>query len=81
MLIKASAALRNEYTSISALAKETKEPMYIILQIRRRNIQSYFINGNTKTPGEKYVPLLINTSYNTWRVHVSAAFLSPSGST
>mgnify|MGYP000952657026 CR=1 FL=1 len=29
MLIKPSAALRNEYTKISRLAKETKEPIYI----------------------------------------------------
>lgn len=29
MLIKASAALRNGYATISALAKETKEPIYI----------------------------------------------------
>ena len=29
MLIKASVALRNDYASISALAKETKEPIYI----------------------------------------------------
>ena len=29
MLIKPSAALRNDYTTISALAKETKEPIYI----------------------------------------------------
>lgn len=29
MIIKASAALRNDYASISALAKETKEPIYI----------------------------------------------------
>jgi prevent-host-death family protein len=29
MYIKASAALRNDYSSISALAKETKEPIYI----------------------------------------------------
>ena len=29
MLIKASAALRNYYETISALAKETKEPIYI----------------------------------------------------
>lgn len=29
MLIKASAALRNDYAMISALAKETKEPIYI----------------------------------------------------
>ena len=29
MLIKASAALRNDYALISALAKETKEPIYI----------------------------------------------------
>ena len=29
MLIKASAALRNDYASIPALAKETKEPRYI----------------------------------------------------
>ncbi len=29
MLIKASAALRNDYAAISALAKETKEPIYI----------------------------------------------------
>lgn len=29
MIIKASAALRNEYTVISDLAKETKEPIYI----------------------------------------------------
>ena len=29
MIIKASAALRNDYSSISALAKETKEPIYI----------------------------------------------------
>lgn len=29
MLIKASAVLRNDYASISALAKETKEPIYI----------------------------------------------------
>ncbi|MCI9420715.1 MAG: type II toxin-antitoxin system Phd/YefM family antitoxin, partial [Eubacterium sp.] len=27
--IKASAALRNDYATISALAKETKEPIYI----------------------------------------------------
>ena len=29
MLIKASSALRNDYSSISALAKKTKEPIYI----------------------------------------------------
>ena len=29
MIIKASAALRNDYASISALAKGTKEPIYI----------------------------------------------------
>ena len=29
MIIKASAALRNEYSSISNLAKETNEPIYI----------------------------------------------------
>lgn len=29
MLIKASAVLRNDYATISALAKETKEPIYI----------------------------------------------------
>ncbi len=29
MIIKASAALRNEYTTISNIAKETKEPIYI----------------------------------------------------
>ena len=29
MLIKASAALRNDYATISALAKKTKEPIYI----------------------------------------------------
>lgn len=29
MHIKASAALRNDYATISALAKETKEPIYI----------------------------------------------------
>ncbi len=29
MFIKASAALRNDYATISALAKETKEPIYI----------------------------------------------------
>lgn len=29
MIIKASAALRNEYTSISNIAKKTKEPIYI----------------------------------------------------
>ena len=29
MLIKASAALRKDYATISALAKETKEPIYI----------------------------------------------------
>ena len=29
MIIKASAALRNEYSTISTLAKNTKEPIYI----------------------------------------------------
>ena len=29
MIIKPSAALRNDYTSISNMAKETKEPIYI----------------------------------------------------
>ena len=29
MIITASAALRNDYTSISNMAKETKEPIYI----------------------------------------------------
>ena len=29
MIIKPSAALRNDYTSISNIAKETKEPVYI----------------------------------------------------
>ena len=29
MIIKASAALRNDYTTISDLAKKTKEPIYI----------------------------------------------------
>jgi len=29
VIIKASAALRNDYTTISNLAKETKEPIYI----------------------------------------------------
>lgn len=29
MIIKASAALRNDYSSISSLAKQSKEPIYI----------------------------------------------------
>ena len=29
MIIKASAALRNDYASIANLAKDTKEPIYI----------------------------------------------------
>jgi len=29
MIIKPSAALRNDYSTISSLAKETKEPIYI----------------------------------------------------
>lgn len=54
MIIKASAALRNDYSSISDMAKETKEPIYIT---RNGEGDGVFMNINAFEKREQMLDL------------------------